>query len=373
MIFVLLKGQIVKHIALATALLVFASPAYADISIGYAGPISGSYAALGEPVLKGVEVAIADINAKGGINNEKLVLERADDACDPKQAVNVANQFASKKVKFVVGHICSSASIAASHNYNEENILMISPVSTNPALTDTGYKAIFRVCGRDDDQGAAQANYVIKHFRNWKIAVIHDNSTAGRGQSEIFKRTLNAAGVQEWLSDTYAPGEKDYSALVSKLKQRGIQLVQIGGYHTEVALIARQIKQQKADIQIIGGDALTTDEFWHIAGEAAEGVLVSFEPDTRQLPGAREAVESFRKINYEPAGYTLYGYAATQIIADAIKRAGYPDPAKAAAVMHKQKFDTVIGNIGFDEKGDITGSSYVMYKWSKGKYTQLAD
>jgi branched-chain amino acid transport system substrate-binding protein len=350
-----------------------ALPAHADIVIGLAGPTTGTNAAWGEIAARGAQQAIADINAQGGVDNQKLVLKIADDACDPKQAVSIANQFASSGVKFVFGHACSSASIPASKIYNEENIVMVSALSTNPALTDSGYKTVFRVCGRDDQQGLAQANYILKNFRSYRIGIIHDNSTGGRGQAEVFQRTLNAAGVKEALFDSYTPGEKDYSALVTKLKGDGIQLLDIGGYYTEAALIARQIKQQKADIQIIGGDALVTDEFWKIAGDAGEGVLMTFEPDTRNLPEAQNVVAEFRKANYEPAGYTLYGYAAIQVMAQAIKLAGYPDPVKAAASMHKNTFDTVIGKIGFDAKGDVTGSSYVVYRWHNGKYAQVTN
>ena len=129
-------------------------PAHADIVIGLAGPLTGSYAALGDQPRHGVEQAIQDINASGGIKGEKLTLESLDDACDPKQAVAVATRFVAEGVKFVVGHVCSSTSIPASKVYSDENVLMISAISTNPAVTDAGYKTIFRVCGRDDDQGA---------------------------------------------------------------------------------------------------------------------------------------------------------------------------------------------------------------------------
>lgn len=360
-------------LALITAATFIVLPAHADITIGFAGPMTGSYTALGDQPRRGAIQAVEDINAQGGIDGQKLILSQMDDACDPKQAVNVANRFASQGIKFVIGHVCSSASIPAAKIYNEENVVMISPISTNPALTDAGYKTIFRVCGRDDEQGAAQAQYVMRHFRSAYLAILHDNSTAGRGQAEAFKRTLNAGNFKESLFDTYTPGEKDYSALVTKLKEHNIQLLVIGGYHTEVALIARQIKQQNANIQIIGGDALVTDEFWKIAGDAAEGVLMTFEPDVRNSPAAQKVVKEFNAVGYDPAGYTLYGYAAIQAVAQGIRKAGYPDPVKTALAMHKNTFDTVLGPIGFDEKGDVTGSSYVMYRWHDGKYSPTND
>jgi len=360
-----------KFVIVTTAACLITLPTYADVTLGLAGPLTGSTAALGEQVNHGATQAVTDINARGGVNGEKLVLRVADDACDPKQAVNVANQLISAVVKFVVGHVCSSASIPASKIYAEDNVLMITPISTNPALTDAGLTNVFRTCGRDDQQGVVQARYILKHFPGKKIAIIHDNTTGGRGQAEVFKKTLNDAGVKETLFDIYTPGEHDYSALVSKIKQNGIDVLDIGGYHTEAGLIARQLKEQNAKIQIIGGDALVTDEFWSITGPAGEGVLMSFEPDTRNYPEAKAAVEALHKSGYEPEGYTLYGYAAVQVIAEGIKRAGAADPVKAAVALRQAPLQTVIGTIGFNAKGDVTGANYVIYRWHDGKYTEV--
>ena len=218
-----------------------------------------------------------------------------------------------------------------------------------------------------------QANYVIKHFRGYKIAIIHDNSTAGRGQAEQFQKTLNGAGVKEVLFDSYTPGEKDYSALVSKLKQNGIQLLDIGGYHTEAGLIARQLKEQNAGIQMIGGDALVTDEFWSIAGDAGEGVLMTFEPDVSNRPEAKDVIAGMQKNKIDPTGYTLYGYAAVQAIAEGLKNAGSPDPVSVSVYLHSKPVKTVIGDIGFNAKGDVVGANYVVYRWHDGKYSEVGD
>jgi len=345
--------------------------AYADIPIGLAGPLTGQYAAFGEQMKRGAEQAVVDLNGKGGILGEKLVLREGDDACDPKQAVTVANDLMSGGVKFVVGHFCSGSSIPASKVYAEEGAVMISPSSTNPALTDAGLSDVFRVCGRDDQQGVVDGEYILKHFANKKVAVIHDNSTAGRGQAEQVKQTLNANGVTEVLFDSYMPGQRDYATLISKLKRAGAAVLFIGGYHTEAGLITRQIKEQNAQIQVMGGDALMTDEFWSIAGNAGEGVLMSFSPDPRKKPEAQDAIAALRKGGYEPEGYTLYSYAAVQAIADAIKRAGKADPIKVAQLLHQGAIKTVLGDIGFDAKGDVTGATYVLYRWHDGKYAQV--
>lgn len=352
-----------------TGLCLLARPAFADITIGLAGPLTGQYAALGEQMRHGAEQAVADINAAGGVNGQKLVLSESDDACDPKQAVAVANQMANAGIKFVVGHACSGASIPASKVYAEENIVMISPVSTNPELTDAGLTNVFRTCGRDDQEGVAQANYVLKHFPGQKVAIVDDNTAVGLDLSEQFKKNLNAGGEQEVLFDNYTPGEQDYSALIAKLKQKDVQVLEVGGYHVETGLITRQLRQQGSAIQVISDDALATDEFWSITGPAGEGVLFSFEPDVSKHPDVQPIIERMRKSGHEPETYEFYAYAAVQAFADAIRRAG-TDPTKVEAALRQGPIKTVIGTIGFDAKGDVTGSSYVIYRWHNGKYEE---
>ncbi len=362
-----------KYATILATLLLISSPALADISVGLAVPLTGPMAVLGEQARHGMEQAIADINAQGGINGEKLVMVVGDDGCDPKQAVEVANQFVSKGVKFVMGHACSGASIASSKVYAEEGIMMVSPASTNPALTESGYKNVFRVCGRDDAQGAVQGNYMLKHFSGKRVAIIHDNSTGGKGQAEQFKKTLNAGGVKEILFESYATGQRDYSSLITKLKNMRVQVLDIGGMHTEAALIVRQLNEQAAHIQVIGGDALVTEEFWKITGPAGEGVLMTFGADPRKTPAAKSTLDALRHSGYEGEGYTLYSYAAVQVIAEGIRRAGKPDPVKAAEMVRKSPIKTVLGEIGFNSKGDVTGSTFVVYRWSAGKYAEVGN
>ncbi len=356
---------------LVSAILCCSSSAHADIMIGLASAFTGANAVFGEQMKRGADQAVADINAAGGVLGQKLVLQQGDDACDPKQAVSVANDMISRGVKFVVGHACSSASIPASKVYNEENVLMVTPISSNPALTEAGFKNVFRTCGRDDQQGALVGRYLLDHFRGKKIAVAHDQSAWGRGIADQVKATLNAGGVQEALFEAFTPGERDYSAFVSRLKQSGIDVVFLGGYYTEVGLIVRQMNEQSAKMQIIGGDALMTNQFWAITGSAAEGVLMSFGPDARKLPGTKTAMDAIRKGGYEPEGYTLYTYAAVQSVAEAIRRAGSADPVKAADALRQKPVTTVLGDIGFDAKGDRSGSTYVLYKWHNGSYAEV--
>lgn len=364
------KGLGIRKSVLVAAFIVAALPARADISIGVIAPLTGQYAVNGEQFRHGVEQAAADINKAGGILGQKVKVELSDDACDPKQAVTAAGQLVSKGVKFVVGHYCSGSAIPASKVFKEENVVMVSPGATNPKLTDEGGPSIFRVCGRDDKQGAIIAQTIAKEFAGAKVAILNDKSAYGRGLADEVKKNLNTAGITETLFESYNAGEKDYSALVSLLKSKDIGAVFIGGYHTEGGLIARQLRAAGSKAQIFAGDAFVTTEFWSIAGDAGEGVLMTFGPDPRKKPEAEAVVKELRATGYEPEGYTLYSYAAFQTIADAITKAGAADPAKVIPEMHKDTFKTVLGDIAFDEKGDVKAPAYVIYKWSKGNYAE---
>lgn len=343
-----------------------------EIVIASAGPMTGQYAAFGEQLRKGAEKAVADINAKGGVMGRQLRLEIGDDACDPKQAVAVANNFAAKDVAFVAGHFCSGSSIPASKVYIEEGILQITPASTNPKLTDEAPNSlVFRVCGRDDQQGKVAADYILKNFKDKRIAIAHDKQAYSQGLADATKAALNAGGVTEALYDTVNAGEKDFSAFVTKLKQANVDVLYYGGYHTEAALIVRQMRDQGMQTLLISGDALVTDEFWSIAGEAGEGTLMTFGPDPRKKPEAAEVVKAFEAAGYNPEGYTLYTYAAIQAWAQAVEKAGTTEAQAVAAALRANTFTTVLGERAFDEKGDIRQLDYTFYVWKGGKYSEM--
>jgi branched-chain amino acid transport system substrate-binding protein len=348
-----------------------ATSASAEIAVATAGPITGQYASLGEQMKKGIEMAVADINAAGGVLGEKLRLEVGDDACDPRQAVVVANQLAKAGVKLVAGHFCSGSSIPASEVYAEEGVVQISPASTNPDFTEKGRTNVFRVCGRDDQQGGIAGQYLASAYKGKNVAILHDKSAYGKGLADQTMKTLNAAGGKEALYEAYTAGEKDYSALVSKLKQASIDVVYVGGYHTEAGLLARQMKDQGLNAPIVSGDALVTNEYWSITGPAGEGTMMTFGPDPREMPEAKAVVEKFRAAGYEPEGYTLYTYAAVQAYIQAVEAVHSTDIDKVVPALHKQTFKTVIGEFGFDAKGDVTTPAYVWYRWHDGTYAQV--
>jgi branched-chain amino acid transport system substrate-binding protein len=358
--------------ALGIALAIAAAPAAAQIQIATVGPMTGEYAAFGQQMKAGADQAVADINKAGGVLGQQLVLSVGDDACDPKQAVSVANQMAAKGVKLIAGHYCSGSSIPASKVYAEEGILQISPASTNPKYTDEGSWNTLRVCGRDDEQGKVAGAYLAREFKGQKIAILNDNSAYGKGLADETAKALHAAGGKEVLAAAYTPGEKDYSSLVSRLKEAGVTVIYIGGYHTEAGLIIRQAKEQGMKATLVGGDALVTNEFWQIAGDAGAGTMMTFPPDPRLMKTAADVVKEFKAKNVDPEGYVLYTYAAIQVWADAVGKVHSTDPKKVASALKATgNWPTVLGPISFDNKGDTTGGGYVFYLWKNGSYAEM--
>ena len=342
--------------------------------VAVVGPITGQYASFGAQMKNGGELAVEDINAAGGVLGKKLDLEFGDDACDPKQAVAVANQMTGNNVALVAGHYCSGSSIPASKVYAEANMVQISPASTNPAFTDNrAGPNIYRVCGRDDQQGGVAGKYIASHFSDKKVAFVHDKTAYGKGLADETKKAMNEAGKQEAMYEAITAGEKDYSALVSKLKQANIDLVYFGGYHTEAGLIIRQMRDQGMNTILMGGDALITQEFWSITGPAGEGTLMTFSPDPRKNPAAAEVVKRFKDKDIEPEGYVLYTYAALQAWKQAAEKAKSIESADVVKAMNDTEFDTVIGRFKFNEKGDPNLPPYAVYRWSNGTYDEISD
>jgi len=352
-----------------------AAPAAAqDVTVATAGPMTAGQATFGRQMRDGAEQAVADINAAGGVLGKKLRLEIGDDACDPKQARSIAEKLSGMGVPIAVGHYCSSSSIPASDAYLDGGVLQITPASTNPLFTERGMWNTFRTCGRDDQQGGFAADYLAKHFNGKNIAIINDKTTYGKGLADEVKKALNAAGVKEKLNESFNQGDKDFTALVSKLKLNNIDIVYDGGYHQEAGLIVRQMRDQGLKTILMAGDALASREFASITGPAGEGVLFTFPPDPRKRSTALAIVKEFKDKGVDPEGYVLYTYAAFQVWAQAAAKAGTVHAPKVAAAMRAGTWDTVLGPISFDKKGDITSGGWAVYRWDKdGNYDEIIE
>jgi branched-chain amino acid transport system substrate-binding protein len=338
------------------------------IKLGIAGPITGPYAKFGEQLVRGTEVLADRINQAGGIEGRKIEIVQGDDQCDPKQARSVANRMVSDKVVAVVGHFCSSSTIPASEVYSENNLLMITPASTNPQVTDRNIPTVFRTCFRDDQQGNYAGDYIANVLKPKAVAVIHDKDTYGQGLADATKARLrDKYGIQEVLYEGITRGDKDFNSLVTKMKGLGVDVIYFGGLHTEAALIVRQAREQgMTAATFMSGDGLATDEFAQLAGDAANGVLNTFSADPARLETAKEVVEDFRKRGYEPEGFTLYSYAAAEVIASALKAVGVTnDGKKLADYLHSNTVNTILGPTEWDEKGDPKVAPLGVWRWQK--------
>lgn len=361
-----MKKTLLASVALA-ATFAFAGAANAQLKMGVTGPITGPNAAFGKQLTDGAEQAVADFNAAGGILGQQITLSKGDDVSDPKQGVSVANKFVGDGIKFVVGPFNSGVTIPASEVYAENGVLLITPSATNPKVTERKLWNVFRTCGRDDQQGAVAAEYIAKNLKGKKVAVVHDKTTYGQGLADETKKAMNKAGVKEVLYEGVNTGEKDFSALVTKLKNAGVEVLYWGGLHTEGGLIVRQMRDQGVKAVMMSGDGITSDEFATIGGPGVEGTLMTFPPEPRTRPEAAKVMAAYKAKGINPEAYTLYTYAAMEVIKQAAEAAKSLEPKKVAEKIHSgMKFKTVIGELSYDKKGDITRPDYVMYTWKKG-------
>ncbi|MEP9348028.1 branched-chain amino acid ABC transporter substrate-binding protein [Xanthobacter sp. KR7-225] len=366
-----MKKLLLASLALGAGL-AFGAQAQAQVKIAVAAPITGELAAVGAQLKNGTEAAIADINAAGGILGQKVEFLVGDDGGKPEQGKAAANKLITDGAKFVVGHYNSGVSIPASQDYEEGGVLQISPASTNPTFTDRKMWNTFRTCGRDDQQGAVAAAYILKNYKGKKVAIVHDKTPYGKGLADETQKGINKGGMKEVMYEGVNPKEKDYSALVSKIKATGADMVYFGGLYPEAGLIVRQMRDQGMKTVLMGGDGMIDKEFWAIAGDGATGTLTTFGTDPRKNPAAAKIVDAFKAKGIDPEGYVLYSYAAVQIIKQAAEAAKSLDPKKVAEKIHSgMTFETVLGPLSFDKKGDITKLDYVVYVWKNGTYEQL--
>ncbi|MBS0286785.1 MAG: branched-chain amino acid ABC transporter substrate-binding protein [Proteobacteria bacterium] len=369
-------SKLFPHTLFAVLLTVSPTLFCADtIKIGIAGPFSGPYAAFGDQMWHGATQAAEDLNKQGGIDGKKIELVKADDACEPKQAVAVAHRLVDNdNVTAVIGHFCSSSTMPASVVYNDAKATMITPASTNPMITDRGLKTVFRTCGRDDQQGVVAANYIHDKLKAKQVAVIHDKDTYGKGLADAMKAELEKLGSKVVLYEGLTRGEKNFNALVTKVKDTKADAVYFGGLHTEAGPLLRQMREQDVKAPFISGDGIVSEDFVSSAGgpQIVNGVYMTFGADPRNAKNSEKVLNEFRSKGFEPEGYTLYTYAALQALAKAMEKTKSTDGAKLADWLHNNSVDTVMGKRSWDAKGDLKDADYVMYEWDdKGKYNQV--
>ena len=349
-----------------------ASTVRAEIPIGFGTALTGTYAWVGEPHLAGTELAIADLNAEGGVLGEPLELIVVDDGCNAELAPLAAAKLVSEAVAVALGATCSGAAIPASEVYRRAGILMIEAGATNPRLTEAGAGHVFRIVGRDDRQGTIAGDYLADRWSDGRIAIVHDSSAFGQGLAEEVKKRLNQRGVSEALFATYAPEALDYSDLLDQLRSASIDVLYLGGYSPQAGLIIRQARDRDYDVQLVAGDSLSTGEFWLVAGPAGEGTLFTSFSDPTHEPRAAEIMDRLQGQLQQPNARALYSYAAVQLWAQAVEKAGTIELKAVAEALRAHEFDTILGTIGFDHKGDVSGyEPFVWYVWREGNYAPV--
>lgn len=362
-------------LAVALGALAFAGAVHAadTIKIGIPQPMTGPNTQYGDQIQAGALTAIETINAKGGVKGKKLEPILIDDGCEPKQAVPAANRVVNSGAKFAVAHACSGVTVAAVNVYEQEGIVAITPGATSSLVTDTiKPHFFFRTIGRDDQQGPFAARYIANTIKPKKVAVLHDKQTYGSGVATQVKDTLERNKVNVALFEGINVGDSDYSAIITKLKSAGVDFVYFGGYHPELGLLLRQAREQGLNVQFMGPEGTANQDLVAIAGPAIDGLLVTLPSDFTKLPGNEGVAKAFQDAKRDPDGaFQMPAYAAVQLLAESINAVG-EDPAKVADHLHKNTFNTAIGKVEYDAKGDLKDFEFAVFKWDKnGKKTQL--
>ena len=358
-----------SRLFLCLALFLSAAPgARADVLIGDASPLTGPLSWVGAHYLAGAELAVDDLNARGGVLGEQVQLISVDDACDTEQAVVAARKLISDGVTFVVGHVCSGAAIAAAPVYEAAGVIMMATSATNPKLTEEGRANVFRVVGRDDQQGIIGGDYLAEHWGENQIAILHDGQPYGAGIATETRKQLRKRGVSEILYEQITPGQVDYADVVSRLAAARIDVLYYGGYVPEAGLLIRQARDRGYGVQLVSADGLSSEDFWLIAGPAAEGTLFTSFRDPSREPGAAAILERARARQVEPNYRVLYSYGAVQAWAAAVEKAGSLHLEAVGSSLRNHEFDTVLGRIRFDAKGDVIPAGFEWFVWTDGQF-----
>jgi branched-chain amino acid transport system substrate-binding protein len=340
------------------------------IRIGAAGPMTGDQSKMGIDLRNAVELAVAEWNAKGGVLGKRIEMTVGDDQADPKQAVSIANKFINQKVVALVGHWNSSCSLPASEYYNNANIVMISPATTNPKLTLQGFKRVFRVCGTDDQQGRVAAEYVLRVLKPKRVAIIHDKTAYGQGLADFFQKSLGSS-VEVVYYGGIIQRDPDYKAVLTAIREKKPEIYFFGGIYPEAARLVRQAKEVGLASLMITGDGVYDPTFINIAGKSAEGTYVTFGKDPSGLSTAKDFNDKYKVKFGEPGPYSIYAYDAAYIILTAIKETGTTDGASVAEYISKSTFKGAFGDISFDKNGDVSKAPYVVWQVKNGSFVQV--
>ena len=344
------------------------------IKVGLAAVQSGSDAQIGATMLYGSQIAIDEWNAKGGVLGKQIETISLDDEGNAQKANTVAHNLVDDGVVAVLGHLNSNCTIPASIVYNEGKVLQITPGSTNPKYTEQGFPYAFRICGRDDQQGPVAGKYMHDVLKLNKIAILHNKTAYGEGLATEVKKTFESLGGQVTMFQGIGTDENDFSANISVIQGSGAEGFFWGGMYGQGGPLCVKMRQAGVNIPFVSGDGCFDKSFINTIGGTAPNVYLSFGKPYHDLPAAQPFLKSYNDKYHQTEGaYSVYGYDAANVLLTAIQQAGTTDAAKVSAVMKGRSFDTILGKIEFDAKGDVKGSGFVMWTIKDGKFAALPD
>jgi len=343
------------------------------IKIGMAGAQTGSDGQIGTSMLNGSKIAIDEWNAKGGVLGKKIETVILDDEGKPDKAVTVAQTLVDSGVVAVIGHFNSGCTIPASRRYNDAKIVEISPGSTNPQYTEQGFPYAFRICGRDDQQGPVAAAYMHDKLKLNKIAILHNKTAYGQGLAEVVKKTFESLGGTVVMFQGIGQDERDFRANLSVVKGSGAEGFFWGGMYSQGGPLCIQLREAGLNIPFISDDGCFDQSFIDTVGNTAN-VFLSFGKDYHDLPAAKPFMDKYKAtFNQQEGAYSVYGYDAANTLLSAIDQAQSTEADKVTAIMKNRPFDTILGKVEFDSKGDVKQSGYVMWTIKDGKLQVLPD
>lgn len=351
---------------LSATLLGLASGAVAmDLKLGVMAPLTGDSAADGTDIKNGVMAAVDAFTAENP--GMKVTVKAEDDACDPRQCVSVANKLIGEKVFGVVGSYCSGCTIPSSEALADAKVPMVTPASTNPKVTERGLPMMYRICGRDDQQGPAAVKFAKDVLKAKTIAIVDDKTTYSQGLADVVEKEAKAMGLTVLMHDHVNQGDKDFSAVLTKIKAGNPDVFYMSlQSNAPSADMLVQAKRAGITAKIISQDAAFHPVLIANAKEAAEGVYCTFGFADKATAGYKKFEKFYAKYG-KPGSYSTYAYDAATALLLAAKAAGATDPAKLDAAMDKLEFEGASKKVKFDAKGD-TGSDYIIYMVKGGEF-----
>lgn len=333
------------------------------IRIGVGGPITGPQAKNGSDLVDGTTMAVEEWNAKGGIRGRKVEIVARDDEADPKKAPTAAAQLVDAGVVGVIGHFNSGSTIPASKAYAQKGIVCVTPASTNEEVTERGLPTVFRVCGRDDQQAARAAKFVVEELKAKKVAIFDNRTAYGKGLADNFEKAVKGK-VEIAVREGFDEKERNFRPYLNQLKDKGVDMWYFGGIYEQAAPLLIQAKGMGITAPMMSGDGVHgyVDDFLKKVGEGANGTFTTF-PNTEAVPGYAPFVKRYRErfAGKEPGPYAIFSYVAASIVLQATADCGSEDGVKIAEAMHKGSYETPLGTIAFDAKGDVRGSAEGTY------------